>query len=267
MASSRGSTASSKPPKQRLAVTAQSATSKPWSTCSQPNSISCFQTEIVATHAKQRRTGKGDFTLDIGSNSTVTLGKGDDTITGGHNNKLTIGKGDQSITLSGGNNTITLGRGDSTISVGGVGNTINLGKGDNTVHGGSGDTINITRGTLNITGTKETVFLSPSGATVNDFSTDLTLKIGPTAGKDTLTNFASDPGGVVDLLGGIGGFTSVAQVLSALKSDGHGGTLLSFESSHRHGAGHPSMGGGGHTSSLDFVGMAPSGESLERQAV
>src|SRR4051812_11425077 len=58
MASSRGSTASSKPPKQRLAVTAQSATSKPWFTCSQPNSISCFQTEIVATHAKQRRTGK-----------------------------------------------------------------------------------------------------------------------------------------------------------------------------------------------------------------
>ena len=52
----RGSTASSKPPKQRLAVTAQSATSKPWFTCSQPNSISCFQTEIVATHAKQRRT-------------------------------------------------------------------------------------------------------------------------------------------------------------------------------------------------------------------
>src|SRR6478672_1288687 len=58
MASSRGSTASSKPPKQKLAVTAQSATSKPWFTCSQPNSISCFQTEIVATHAKQRRTRK-----------------------------------------------------------------------------------------------------------------------------------------------------------------------------------------------------------------
>lgn len=202
--------------------------------------------------------GNGDFTLDIGSNSTVTLGNGDDTITGGHNNKLTIGKGDQSITLSGGNNTITLGRGDSTVSVGGGGNTINLGKGDNTVHGGSGDTINITRGTLSITGTNETVFLSPSRATINDFSTDLTLKIGPTAGKDTLTNFASDPGGVVDLLGGIGGYTSVPEVLSALKSDGHGGTLLSFESSHRHGAGHPSMRGPGHAGSLDFVGMAPS---------
>src|SRR3954452_25393128 len=64
MASSRGSTASSKPPKQRLAVTAQSATSKPWFTCSQPNSISCFQTEIVATHAKQRRTIKIDVVLN-----------------------------------------------------------------------------------------------------------------------------------------------------------------------------------------------------------
>src|SRR6476660_9595105 len=65
MASSRGSTASSKPPKQRLAVTAQSATSKPWFTCSQPNSISCFQTEIVATHAKQRRTEKIHSTLYV----------------------------------------------------------------------------------------------------------------------------------------------------------------------------------------------------------
>src|SRR6476659_4660768 len=64
MASSRGSTASSKPPKQRLAVTAQSATSKPWFTCSQPNSISCFQTEIVATHAKQRRTNTIDVVLN-----------------------------------------------------------------------------------------------------------------------------------------------------------------------------------------------------------
>src|SRR4051812_37826518 len=75
MASSRGSTASSKPPKQRLAVTAQSATSKPWFTCSQPNSISCFQTEIVATHAKQRRTDFFNITLGDGAQSRATPGQ------------------------------------------------------------------------------------------------------------------------------------------------------------------------------------------------
>src|SRR3954468_22774304 len=75
MASSRGSTASSKPPKQRLAVTAQSATSKPWFTCSQPNSISCFQTEIVATHAKQRRT-KNVLSVTPGGTLTVSVGVG-----------------------------------------------------------------------------------------------------------------------------------------------------------------------------------------------
>ena len=56
MASSRGSIVSSKPPRQRRAVSGQSATSKPWSTCSQANSVSCCQTEIVATHANPRRT-------------------------------------------------------------------------------------------------------------------------------------------------------------------------------------------------------------------
>jgi hypothetical protein len=55
-----------------------------------------------------------------------------------------------------------------------------------------------------------------------------------------LSSFASDATGVVDLRGGIGGFTTVQQVKGALTSDGHGGTLLSF----------------GTAGSLDFVNMA-----------
>jgi hypothetical protein len=112
------------------------------------------------------------------------------------------------------------------------------------VHGGTGDTINLVGGsTLTLYGTDEMTFLPPSGnITVNDFSTGLDLKIGPTAGDDILSNIAPDPSGVVDLIGGIGGFTTTSQVLSALKSDRHGGTLLSF----------------GKSSSLDFTGLAPS---------
>jgi hypothetical protein len=54
--------------------------------------------------------------------------------------------------------------------------------------------------------------------------------------------FLSDPTGVVDLAGGVGGYTDTAGVLSALKEDGHGGTLLPL----------------GGSSCLDFVGVAPS---------
>ena len=111
------------------------------------------------------------------------------------------------------------------------------------MHGGTGDTISLAGNTmLTVYGHTEMVFVGAGNATVNDFATGLTLKVGPTAGQDVLSHFASDPSGVVDLIGGIGGFTTVAGVLSALKSDGHGGTSLSF----------------GHGSSLDFQNVAPS---------
>ena len=86
------------------------------------------------------------------------------------------------------------------------------------------------------------VFVSTGNAIVNDFSTGLDFKIGPTAGVDVLSHFASDRGGIIDLIGDIGGFATTTAVLSALKSDGHGGTLLSF----------------GSGSSLDFAGLATS---------
>ena len=41
------------------------------------------------------------------------------------------------------------------------------------------------------------VFVGSASATVNDFSTGLDFKIGPTAGTDVLANFAADPSGVV----------------------------------------------------------------------
>ena len=74
------------------------------------------------------------------------------------------------------------------------------------------------------------------------FSTGLDHKIGPNAGKDVPSNFVADPRGVVDLVEVLGGNTTTSAVLSALKSDGHGGTLLAF----------------GDGSSFDFAGMATS---------
>jgi hypothetical protein len=41
------------------------------------------------------------------------------------------------------------------------------------MHGGTGDTVNIISGSLNISGTNEIAFLSSSNATVSDFATGL----------------------------------------------------------------------------------------------
>jgi hypothetical protein len=177
------------------------------------------------------------------SNNTVILGAGLDNVTlSGGNNTVTLGDGLDSVKLGGGGNVVTLGNGADSLSVGGSGNQIKLGSGIEVVHGGTGDTIDLANTTLSLYGTNEMVFLGTGNATVNDFSIGLDMKIGPTAGTDVLAHFASDLSGVVDLIGGIGGFKTAAAAVSALKSDGHGGALLSF----------------GHNSSLDFTSVAPS---------
>ena len=185
--------------------------------------------------------GNGIVTLG-GNNNSVRLGNGNETVTvAGGGNKVGVGNGNSTVTLGGGGNTVTAGNGNDTITLAGSGSTVTLGNGIDTVHGGTGDTVNLANTTLNLYGTEETVFISTKNATVNDYSTGLNLKIGPTAGVDVLAHFASDLSGAVDLIGGIGGFKTTAAVLSALKSDGQGGTLLLF----------------GTGSSLDFTGVAP----------
>jgi len=211
------------------------------------------RTVIVGGDLANNVTGNASGNTDIGlgnginlitlagSGNMVDAGNGANVVSGGvSNNTIILGNGLDSVKLSGGGNTITLGNGADTVSVGGAGNQIKLGNGIDAVHGGTGDTIDLASTTLALYGTDEMVFIGSGKASVDDLSTGLDLKIGPTAGTDVLSNFASDPRGVVDLIGSIGGFKTTAAVLTALKSDGHGGTLLSF------GAG----------SSLDFSGVA-----------
>jgi hypothetical protein len=156
-----------------------------------------------------------------------------------------IAAGNGSHTLTGaasGYTDISLGKGNNTITLSGSKNAVTLASGTDTVHGGTGDTISIAGNTrLTIHGTNEMVFLGGGNAAINDVSTGLQLTIGPTIGHAVILGFASDPNSVVDLTGGVGGFTDAAMVLSALASDGRGGTLLSF--------------GKGHF--VDFVGVSP----------
>ena len=157
-----------------------------------------------------------------------------------------IAAGNGSHTLTGaasGYTDISLGNGDNTINLGGSNNTVMLGAGTDTVRGGSGDTINIVGNTrLAVHGTDEMVFIGGGSAAIEDFSTRLQVRIGPAIGRVEFSGFVSDPGSVIDLTGGVGGLTDTASVLSALASDGRGGTELSF--------------GNGHL--LDFVGVAQS---------
>jgi hypothetical protein len=156
-----------------------------------------------------------------------------------------IAAGNGSHTLTGaasGYTDISLGKGNNSIALSGSSNTVTLGSGSDIVLGGTGDTISIAGDTkLAIHGTNEMVFVGGGNVAIDDLSTGLKLSIGPTIGHAVISGFASDPNSMVDLTGGVGGFTNAAMVLSALKSDGRGGTLLSF--------------GKGHF--LDFVGVRP----------
>jgi hypothetical protein len=76
-----------------------------------------------------------------------------------------------------------------------------------------------------------------------DDSSGMQLHIGPTSGSVLLSDFGQDlTHGVIDLIGGVGGFTTTAAVLAALTPDGSGGTQLS-------------LGNGNH---LDIQGVLPS---------
>jgi hypothetical protein len=85
------------------------------------------------------------------------------------------------------------------------------------------------------------VFLNNTNAVINDQASGLHVSIAG-GGTDVVQNFAADPSMVVDLIGGVGGYTSAAQALAALQPDLHGGAMLSF----------------GSSGSIDFVGVAPS---------
>ncbi len=180
-----------------------------------------------------------------GNNNTIVLGAGIDSVTlNGSDETVTEGVGLDGVKISGGGNTVTEGTGVDTVTVGGSGNKITLGGGLDTVHGGTGDsiTLNGNNAILTLYGTNEMVFLGGTGDSIDDLSKGMTLVLSGNPGNVTLSDLAKDPTGVIDLRGGLGGFTTTKAVLAALQSDRHGGALLSF----------------GKAGSLDFLNVAPS---------
>jgi hypothetical protein len=157
-------------------------------------------------------------------------------------NAENLGNGIDAVSAAGGDNTITLGNGADSVTVGAQDNQISLGAGLDIVRGGADDTIRLTGGSgaLSVSGQDEMVLLGSGSYLVTDAGHGLELNIGPTAGQDVLANFHSDlTAGVIDLLGGVGGYSSAMQAYDALRSDGHGGVYLPL----------------GHSASLDIAGV------------
>ncbi|HEX2815321.1 MAG TPA: hypothetical protein VHN39_02935, partial [Phenylobacterium sp.] len=85
--------------------------------------------------------------------------------------------------------------------------------------------------TMTFIGANAAVLLEGSvSPTIIDHSRGLTVIVGSSQVSATIQNFAADGQGVIDLLHGIGGYTTAAAAQGALTSDRHGGSQLSLGS-------------------------------------
>jgi hypothetical protein len=134
------------------------------------------------------------------------------------------------LTVSGSTDTITATTGDAI--------TVNSGTGDNIV--GSSFTVTGDSGTaFKIVGTADVVYAGPND-TLTDGGASTNFKIMGNVGLLNISSF--DPTGVIDLLGGDGGYKTAAAAFADLTSDGSGGSLLSL----------------GVDGSVDLLAVAPS---------
>jgi len=72
------------------------------------------------------------------------------------------------------------------------------------------------------------VVTAAAGDTITDLGSALLVKIGFNAGTLTLASFGGDAAGVIDLVGGAGGYATAAAAYAALANDGHGNSTLSL---------------------------------------
>jgi hypothetical protein len=191
--------------------------------------------------------GNGKNAISAGAgNATIVAGNGANTITlAGWNNSVTLGGGTNVVNGGQGNAIIVAGGGANNISLAGWNNSVTLGAGENIVKGGQGnDTITLTGGaaTLQLGGNNETAILGGGvNATIFDTGSNLRIAVDTSSGTSVVNGFAQDRNGYIELRNGAGGYTSVNSILAALKSDGHGGTLLTL----------------GTTGSIDIAGVTP----------
>ncbi len=171
--------------------------------------------------------------IDVASGAGVSATAGVELLFGSN---VTVSSGATLYVYSGGSDSVTLGAGNSTVTLAGSGNSVTAGTGKDTITGG--------QDTLSFGGSGSSATLNGTiAANITDLGSALRILIGSNTQTDTITGFGStDKLGVIELLNGVGGYASAAAIVSALHSDGHGGSLLTL----------------GTTGSIDFLGVAPS---------
>ena len=252
-----------------------SGSNSPWQLIKQ------IDAEIQAAHNSNpslfHEVGPGGSAVDDGG--VYLLVGNSDTLTGGNNiasiavggttsfDKVNLGSGADKIGLVGFHNQVTLGSGAMTVALVGDHNSVSVGNGSNTIaYAGTGDTFNL-EGT-SIVGAYGS-YSGHANFIIDDGGTDVIntsaeshdhssgwgqddakggcggghgsvgsdiYKIGAAGGHITIYGL----NGAVDLDSGLG-YSSARAAANALKSDGHGGSILSLGS---HGY-------------IDFIGGTP----------
>jgi hypothetical protein len=217
-----------------------------------------------------------------GSHNTVTLGNGNQdsaVVNGGPDTTIRLGDGaGDTAAVSGNEENVYIGNGNAdavTVSAlntyiyagNGQGDTLTINGDLDSVFGGQANVIRLANGggtgILNLQGCSQPLLFMGSGThayltactppggsiryaptpAVGDQTIGMQLDLGPTIGSVALGDFGRDLAhGVIDLIGGIGGFATTGAVLAALAPDGSGGTLVPF----------------GPGSALDIQAVAPS---------
>lgn len=184
---------------------------------------------------------------EAGGNDVVNAGAGFDTVN--------TGSGDVVTNLNGVFNQVSGGDGWDTVNIEAGGfNQVTLGSGNDTInvaagsYGGNTFILNGSDASVMLAGDSNALFIQGGTDSITDNSQGMLLAVGPEGGNITLSNFSSDHFGVIDLMGGVGGYTSTKAIMQALQSDGHGGTLLSL----------------GASGSIDFAGTPASSLSASR---
>jgi hypothetical protein len=93
--------------------------------------------------------------------------------------------------------------------------------------------VSVAGGTSQMTflGAQDAVFVNGGTSNITDSGSALEVNVSATGGSLILGGIVNDPTALIDLKGGVGGYTSVAQIISGLGSDGNGGALLNLGSS------------------------------------
>ncbi|GAB9243435.1 beta strand repeat-containing protein [Bradyrhizobium diazoefficiens] len=182
-----------------------------------------------------------------GANS-VTLGDGNNTVNlGGMGNQITVGSGTNAIIAGSGSDNVVAGAGHDTIMLGGAANHVVLnGSQANVTNQIGQDVVTVNGGSdqFNFVGFgNQAIINGPAHVDIIDHGTGLTVSVNSSSQVDTISGFGNDTLGIVALANGVGDYHSVADIMSALRSDGHGGTLLA-------------LGSGSNAGSIDFVDTA-----------